>query len=215
MRIEERLTNRSEPVSRLNTVLPDRQTLRNDPQLWLTKAFDALLYASKQLLCSEDVDWFVSLCRQRGWKPVNFVPLIDGDLEYWFKKDSLWYSEDIEAVPDADVGRVFVLQGPVSCKYSTIVGSCVHSVLFVCFCCSFSCSLYSFHCYRVSLHANGCIDEPVADILNGIHQKWVTKLEKHKPSLVEYVGGKGEGNVEWDRLQESCSASLQLTRQVK
>ncbi|KAF1774831.1 HotDog domain [Phytophthora cactorum] len=75
--------------------------------------------------------FFLDLCRTGG-KPVNFVPVIDTEFKTWFKKDSLWYSEDLDAVPERDAQRVFVLQGPVAVRYSTVV------------------------------------DEPVADILNGI-----------------------------------------------
>lgn len=83
-------------------------------------------------------------------------------MEWWFKKDSLWQSEDLDAVPDRDVGRVVILQGPVSLRYSRTV------------------------------------DEPVADILNGIHEGWVKRLLAEKPHnaspdsipSVEYIGGR-------------------------
>lgn len=65
------------------------------------------------ILCEEDYDYFLDLC-QTGGKPVNFIPVIDGELSLWFKKDSLWYSEDLGGVPDLDPQRVVVLQGPVS-----------------------------------------------------------------------------------------------------
>jgi fatty acid synthase subunit beta len=65
------------------------------------------------ILCEEDYDFFLDLC-SKGGKPVNFIPIIDGDLSLWFKKDSLWYSEDLGGVPEADPGRVVVLQGPVA-----------------------------------------------------------------------------------------------------
>ena len=54
---------------------------------------------------AEDADFFVDgLCRgsdprARG-KPVPFVPVIDANLGFWFKKDSLWYSEDARLARD-------------------------------------------------------------------------------------------------------------------
>lgn len=35
-------------------------------------------------------------------------------------QDSLWYSEDLAAVPDRDAGRVCILQGPVAVAHSTV-----------------------------------------------------------------------------------------------
>jgi len=71
-----------------------------------------------RLLCEEDADFFLNLC-STGGKPVNFIPVIDGDLIVWFKKDSLWYSEDLAAVPELDPDRVCILQGPVSNYFNT------------------------------------------------------------------------------------------------
>lgn len=45
----------------------------------------------------------------RNGKPVNFVPVIAEDLDFWFKKDSLWYSEDLDAVQGGDAGGFFSL----------------------------------------------------------------------------------------------------------
>jgi len=77
--------------------VPDRVELQQHPR----KAVEAMLavypLARIQLLSSEDVDVFIQICRQKG-KPVNFVPVIDQDLQFWFKKDSLWQSEDLDAV---------------------------------------------------------------------------------------------------------------------
>jgi hypothetical protein len=46
----------------------------------------------------------------RNGKPVNFIPQVDAHLDYWFKKDSLWMSEELDAVPDCDPDRVCILQ---------------------------------------------------------------------------------------------------------
>ncbi|KAG3005001.1 Fatty acid synthase subunit alpha [Phytophthora cactorum] len=75
-----------------------------------------------------DCDFFLELCRTGG-KPVNFVPVIDTEFKSWFKRDSLWYSEDLDAVPERDVQRVFILQGPVAVRYSTVVDEPVADIL--------------------------------------------------------------------------------------
>jgi fatty acid synthase subunit beta len=75
--------------------------------------------AATQLLHPEDLRAFVQLCRTRGRKPVNFILDLDEEFEHWFKKDSLWQSEDVEAVMNRDAGRVCILQSPVSLRFST------------------------------------------------------------------------------------------------
>ncbi|KAJ2994096.1 hypothetical protein NUW58_g1648 [Xylaria curta] len=72
-----------------------------------------------QLIHPEDARFFIQSCKQRGRKPVNFVVALDDDFEHWFKKDSLWQSEDLDAVVDQDPERVCILQSPVSVRYST------------------------------------------------------------------------------------------------
>jgi fatty acid synthase subunit beta len=72
-----------------------------------------------QLINQEDRDYFLMLCRRQGQKPVPFIPVFDDKFETWFKKDSLWQSEFIDAVVDEDVQRTCILQGPVAVNYST------------------------------------------------------------------------------------------------
>ncbi|RWA08060.1 hypothetical protein EKO27_g7055 [Xylaria grammica] len=72
-----------------------------------------------QLIHPEDVRFFVQSCKKRGRKPVNFVVALDDDFEHWFKKDSLWQSEDLDAVIGQDPERVCILQSPVSVRYAT------------------------------------------------------------------------------------------------
>ncbi|KAI0523893.1 sterigmatocystin biosynthesis fatty acid synthase subunit beta [Xylaria bambusicola] len=71
------------------------------------------------LIHPEDARYFIQSCKKRGRKPVNFVVALDDDFEHWFKKDSLWQSEDLDAVIGQDPERVCILQSPVSVKYST------------------------------------------------------------------------------------------------
>ncbi|KAL2129217.1 hypothetical protein VTI74DRAFT_8074 [Chaetomium olivicolor] len=117
--------------------------------------------AETQLINAQDVQYFLLLCRRPGQKPVTFVPVLDENFEFYFKKDSLWQSEDLAAVIDKDVGRTCILQGPMAAKHSTKV------------------------------------DEPIKDILDGIHNGHIQRLTKDlyngdpsKIPTVEYLGGK-------------------------
>ena len=85
--------------------------------------------ASEQLINAQDVQHFLLLCQRRGQKPVPFVPSLDENFEFWFKKDSLWQSEDLEAVVDQDVGRTCILQGPMAVRYSTKVNEPIKEIL--------------------------------------------------------------------------------------
>ena len=104
----------------------------------------------EQLISPEDVKYFLANCKRPGRKPVNFVPCLNEDFELWFKKDSLWQAEDVEAVIDQDVGRVCILQGPMAAHYSTKV------------------------------------DEPAADILNGIHEAYIANLRECPNTLGDF-----------------------------
>ena len=83
----------------------------------------------EQLLSPEDVKYFLSVCKQPGRKPVNFVPCLDESFELWFKKDSLWQAEDVEAVIGQDVGRTCILQGPMAAHYSKDINESARDIL--------------------------------------------------------------------------------------
>ena len=82
-----------------------------------------------ELLHPEDVAFFVARCKAGGQKPVNFIPILDESFETWFKKDSLWQSEDLDAVVDQDPGRVCILHGPAAAGYSTKSSEPAKSIL--------------------------------------------------------------------------------------
>ena len=84
--------------------------------------------ANTQLLQQQDIDFFLQICKVGG-KPVPFIPVIDESLSVWFKKDSLWYSEDLAAVPERDAGRVCCLQGPVAVTHATKVNEPAREIL--------------------------------------------------------------------------------------
>ncbi len=85
--------------------------------------------ADSQLINAQDCQHFLLLCQRRGQKPTPFVPCLDDTFEFFFKKDSLWQSEDLAAVIDQDVGRVCILQGPMAAKYSTKVDEPIKEIL--------------------------------------------------------------------------------------
>lgn len=84
----------------------------------LNKFFARYPEASSQILASEDIAYFLALCQRPGQKPVPFIPVLDSQFGIWFKKDSLWQAEDIDAVFDQDPQRVAILQGPVAVRHS-------------------------------------------------------------------------------------------------
>ncbi|KAL4784879.1 acyl transferase domain-containing protein [Aspergillus varians] len=92
--------------------------LSEDPEE-LQTALDAT-YGTQidQTLYPDDVALLLARFRQQGQKPVPFIPRLDANFETWFKKDSLWQSEDIDAVLGQDAQRVCIIQGPVAAQHS-------------------------------------------------------------------------------------------------
>ncbi|KAL9596244.1 MAG: hypothetical protein Q9179_004685 [Wetmoreana sp. 5 TL-2023] len=100
-----------------------------DPRRLIAETLRIYPRCSQQLVNAEDAKFFLALCKTRGQKPVPFVPALDANFEYWFKKDSLWQSEDIDAVVDQDADRTCILQGPVAVKYSKTADEPVKAIL--------------------------------------------------------------------------------------
>ncbi|KAK6208579.1 fatty acid synthase [Colletotrichum tabaci] len=109
--------------------LVDLKECNSDPSRLAARVLQAYPGASTTLLCPEDVDFFVQLCRRPGAKPVPFVPVLDDGFETFFKKDSLWQSENLDTVVDQDAGRVFILHGPVAARHTTTIDEPVGDVL--------------------------------------------------------------------------------------
>ncbi|KAI0011643.1 sterigmatocystin biosynthesis fatty acid synthase subunit beta [Xylariaceae sp. FL0662B] len=105
-------------LERLNSGAFDPSWL-SKPEILVHKITETCPDIAVQLLHPEDVRFFVHACKTRGRKPVNFVVTLDDEFEHWFKKDSLWQSEDLDAVLDQDPERVCILQSPVSVQYAT------------------------------------------------------------------------------------------------
>jgi fatty acid synthase subunit beta, fungi type len=123
------------------------------------KVLAAYPEADEQLMNAQDVQFFLQCCMNPIQKPVPFVPVFDDNFDFYFKKDSLWQSEDLDSIVDQDVGRVAILQGPMAAKYSKIV------------------------------------DEPIKDILDGIHEAHIKMLtrdlydnDKYKIPVIDYFG---------------------------
>ncbi|KAJ3130628.1 3-oxoacyl-[acyl-carrier-protein] synthase, partial [Physocladia obscura] len=123
-RIEERF-NKTETVS----LIQADDTLKIDPISFVEALFDTYPEAVDQTLTQEDVFHFLSLCSIPYRKPVPFIPVFDDKFEFWLKKDSLWQSEDVDAVVDQDAERVAILQGPVAVAHSNIVDEPVADIL--------------------------------------------------------------------------------------
>ncbi|KAF8638240.1 hypothetical protein AX17_002262 [Amanita inopinata Kibby_2008] len=104
-------------------------TSLDDPLPFVDSFFKAYPLATEQLLAAEDAGFFLAIAQRPGQKPVPFIPVLDASFEVWFKKDSLWAAEDIDAVFDQDPERVCILQGPVAAKGSLIKDEPVKDLL--------------------------------------------------------------------------------------
>ncbi|KAG9315241.1 hypothetical protein JVU11DRAFT_4375 [Chiua virens] len=91
----------------------------DNPSTFVHTFFIKYPHATRQHLAAEDRAYFLTISQRPGQKPAPFIPILDANFEVWFKKDSLWAAEDIEAVFDQDPQRVCILQGPVAVKHST------------------------------------------------------------------------------------------------
>ncbi|KAH0541502.1 beta subunit of fatty acid synthetase [Glutinoglossum americanum] len=123
-RVEERFT-----LSGGRPSLLQNYSELDNPYPAVEKILKAYPESEQQLINAQDVQHFLLLCQRRGQKPVPFVPSLDENFEFWFKKDSLWQSEDLEAVVDQDVGRTCILQGPMAVRYSKVVDEPAKDIL--------------------------------------------------------------------------------------
>lgn len=125
MRLEERLATSS---SR-NAPLVNDLDWEFHPKEALQQLSATYRLAQEQILTAEDARYFLEICQRPGQKPVPFVPILDDNFELWFKKDSLWQSEFIEAVVDQDVGRTCILQGPVAVRHIKTLDEPIKQIL--------------------------------------------------------------------------------------
>ncbi|WP_405133105.1 fatty acid synthase subunit beta domain-containing protein [Nocardia sp. NBC_01388] len=80
--------------------------------------------AAATVLHPADVPFFISLCKTPG-KPVNFVPVVDGDVRRWWRSDSLWQAHD----PRYTADQVCVIPGTVAVAGITRVDEPVGELL--------------------------------------------------------------------------------------
>ncbi|KAI8919392.1 fatty acid synthase [Powellomyces hirtus] len=123
-RVEERFVT-GETLSMLQSY----ETLEEDPAAFLEGFVEEFPLVDTQTLTQEDVFYFLTICSYPWRKPVPFIPVIDDKFEFWFKKDSLWQSEDVDAIVDRDAERVAILQGPVAARHCTKVDEPVKDIL--------------------------------------------------------------------------------------
>ncbi|KAG1096468.1 hypothetical protein G6F39_006700 [Rhizopus arrhizus] len=122
-RVEERFTRTEAPSMLQNFAQLD------SPYEFVEQFLAQFPDTETQLLTSEDVLHFIALCKNPFMKPVPFIPVMDKEFDIWFKKDSLWQSEDLGAVVDQDVQRTCILHGPVAAKYATRIDQPVAEIL--------------------------------------------------------------------------------------
>lgn len=124
-RVEERFTKDAGVLS----LIPSYTVLEAEPQQFLAQFFDAYPAAKDQLISEEDCDYFLMCALRPGQKPAPFVPVLDARFEFFFKKDSLWQSEDLEAVVDEDVQRTCILHGPVAAQFTNKIDEPIGEIL--------------------------------------------------------------------------------------
>ncbi|KAI5964258.1 FAS1 [Candida pseudojiufengensis] len=122
-RIEERFSK----ISQIS-LLQNYNQLQN-PHEFVIKFFTEFPLAKTQLISEEDCDFFLMCASRPTQKPVPFVPVLDERFEFFFKKDSLWQSEDLESVVDEDVQRTCILHGPVACQFTNKVNEPIGEIL--------------------------------------------------------------------------------------
>ncbi|KAF4627357.1 hypothetical protein G7Y89_g10799 [Cudoniella acicularis] len=131
-RVEERFTTSSGKPSLLQSY-----SELDNPYPTVIRILAAYPDSETQLINAQDVQHFLLLCQRRGQKPTTFVPALDENFEFFFKK------------------------GPMAVKHSKIV------------------------------------DEPIKDILDGVHDAHIKGLtqdvyggNESSIPVIEYFGGK-------------------------
>ncbi|TFY79348.1 hypothetical protein EWM64_g4663 [Hericium alpestre] len=152
------------------SILPSFSLL-DKPDAFVQEFFKAYPLATEQLLASEDQAYFLTIVQRPGQKLVRFIPILDAMFEVWFKMDSLWAAEDIEAVFHQDPQRVCILQGPVAVKHSEVKDK--------------------------PINGSEVKDKPINGMLNNITSILADKLlqclygsDKSKVPVIDYLGTK-------------------------
>jgi fatty acid synthase subunit alpha len=64
----------------------------DDPLPFVETFFQAYPLAREQLLASEDKAYFLTISQRAGQKPAPFIPILDANVEVWFKKVCVHYA---------------------------------------------------------------------------------------------------------------------------
>ncbi|EGD92081.1 hypothetical protein H112_00371 [Trichophyton rubrum D6] len=134
-RLEERLQRSNTRNGYKSTHLDDGRAVLHDggqldqPHPLIEELLIQYPHAVTDVITAADADYVIELSKRRGRKPVPYILQLDEDFEYWFKKDSLWQSERLEAVQGQDVGRICILHGPVAARHTRQVDEPVSSIL--------------------------------------------------------------------------------------
>lgn len=124
-RVEERFTTVSDKPS----LLQNFAQLASKPQAFTDSLFEQFPQAKSQLISEEDCDYFLMCCANPFQKPAPFVPVLDERFEFFFKKDSLWQSENLDTVFDGDVQRTCILHGPVAAQFTNKIDEPIKEIL--------------------------------------------------------------------------------------
>eukprot|EP00667_Euglena_gracilis_P000009 EG_transcript_9 len=106
-----------------------RRAQLDAPQTFLEQFFAQYPAAMTQRVQTADWQHFVHLSRRKTQKPVPFILMFDDEFLLWFKKDTLWQSENLAMVPGQDADRVCILQGPVAAAHSRVVNQPIKELL--------------------------------------------------------------------------------------
>ncbi|KAI9505404.1 acyl transferase domain-containing protein [Coemansia spiralis] len=115
--------------SKLHVVPVSQDLVKADPAEYASLIVAQYPLAQTQLLASEDVQFFISMWRRRGQKPLPYIPVLDMDFGDLLQKDTYWQSEDLDSVVGQDAQRVIIQQGPVVAQYSTKVDEPIKDIL--------------------------------------------------------------------------------------
>ncbi|SPO24499.1 related to fatty acid synthase, beta and alpha chains [Ustilago trichophora] len=117
-RVEERFAG-IETAGKKESLLQSYSVLDKEPSAFVDIFFAEYTGAKEIRLAAEDVGYFLTICQRRGQKPVPFIPELGDNFQTLFKKDSLWQSEDLDAVVGQDAQKVIILQGSVAVQHCT------------------------------------------------------------------------------------------------
>ncbi|PWN49501.1 hypothetical protein IE53DRAFT_363101 [Violaceomyces palustris] len=115
-RVEERFAG-IETMGKKESLLQSYAILDKEPSAFVDRLIAEYQDMKEIRLAAEDVGYFLTICQRPGQKPVPFIPELGDNFQTLFKKDSLWQSEDIDAIIDQDPQRVIILHGPVAAKH--------------------------------------------------------------------------------------------------